>query len=42
MAKPLAIHPRPIDQLGVISAALAIEFRCKLDFKSFEFNLVCS
>jgi hypothetical protein len=26
----------------VISAALAIERRCKLDFKPFEFNRLCT
>ena len=42
MAKPLAIRPRPIDQVAVISAALAVKFRCEFDFKTFEFNHLCT
>src|SRR5947207_14439583 len=37
-AKPVAVRTRPIHQLAVISAALTVEFRCKLNFKAFEFN----
>jgi hypothetical protein len=31
-----------IDQVVVISSALAIELRCKLDLKAFEFNCLCT
>jgi hypothetical protein len=37
-----AICTRTIYQVAVISAALAIERRCKLDFKPFEFNRLCT
>jgi hypothetical protein len=29
-------------QVAVISAAIAIDLRCKLDFKAFEFNRLCA
>ena len=38
VAKSPAIRTRTIHQFAVISAALAIELRCKLDLKAFEFN----
>ena len=37
-----AIRTRTIHQFAVISSALAIELRCKLDFKAFEFNRLCT
>ena len=42
VAKSSAICTRTINQVAVISAALAIERRCKLDFKPFEFNRLCT
>ena len=42
MAKSPAICTRTIHQVAVISPALAIERRCKLDFKAFEFNHLCA
>ena len=42
MAKSPAICTRTIHQVAVISPALAIERRCKLDFKAFEFNCLCA
>ena len=42
MAKSPAICTRTIYQVAVISAALAIEHRCKLDFKAFDFNRLCA
>jgi hypothetical protein len=42
MAKSPAICTRTIYQVAVISAALAIERRCKLDFKAFELNRLCA
>lgn len=42
MAKSPAICTRTIHQVAVISPALAIERRCKLDFKAFEFNRLCA
>jgi len=38
MAKSPAICTRTIHQVAVISPALAIERRRKLDFKAFDFN----
>ena len=38
MAQSLAICTRTIYQVAVISAALAIELRCKLNLKAFEFD----
>ena len=35
---PLA---RTMHQFAMISAAIAIELRCKFDFKAFEFNYLC-
>ena len=42
VAESPAIGPRLIHQVAMISAALAIELRCKLDFKPFEFNCLCT
>jgi hypothetical protein len=42
MAKSPAICTRTIHQVAVISAALAIERRCKFDFNAFEFNRLCA
>ena len=33
---------RTIHQFAVISSALAIQFRCKLDLKAFVFNRLCT
>ena len=38
----LAIGTRTIHQFAMISAALAIEIRSKLDLKAFEFNRLCT
>jgi hypothetical protein len=38
VAKSAAIGMRTICQLVVITAALAIQFRTKLNFKAFEFD----
>ncbi len=38
MAKPPAIRTRTIHQLAVISATVAVQLRCELDFKTVEFN----
>jgi hypothetical protein len=37
-AEPCAINTCTIHQLTVISAAIAVELRCNLDFKTIEFN----
>ena len=42
MAKSPAICTRAICQFAVISAAIAVELRCKLDLKTFEFNRSCT
>ena len=42
VAKSPAIRTRTIHQFAVISAAIAVEFRCKLDLKAFEFNRLCT
>jgi hypothetical protein len=42
LAKSAAICTRTIHQFAMISAALTIELRCKLDFKAFEFNRLCT
>src|SRR6266478_5576140 len=42
MAKPRTICTSTIHQFAVVSTALAIELRCKLDFKAFEFNRLCT
>jgi hypothetical protein len=42
VAKRPAIHTRTIHQVAVISPALAIVLRCKLDLKAFEFNYLCA
>ena len=41
-AEPCAINTCTIHQLAVISAAIAVELRCKLNFKTFEFNRLCA
>src|SRR6266700_1091348 len=40
--EPCAINTCTIHQLAVISAAIAVELRCKLNFKTFEFNRLCA
>ena len=42
VAKSPAIRTRTINQFAMISAAIAVELRCKLDFKAFEFNRLCT
>ena len=42
VAEPLAIRTRTIHQVAVVTSALAIELRCKLDFKAFECNRLCT
>ena len=42
VAKSAAVSTRTICQLVVITAALAIKLRTKLDFKAFEFNRLCT
>ena len=42
VAQPSAIRARTIHQFAVISSAIAIQLRCKLDFKAFEFNRLCT
>ena len=42
MAKSPAIRTRTIHKVAVIPAPLAVKFRCKLDFKAFEFNHLCA
>ena len=39
---PVAIRTCTIDQLVVIATAFAMELRCKLDFKAFELNRLCT
>ena len=29
-------------KFAMVTAAIAVEFRCKLNFKSFEFNYLCA
>ena len=41
-AEPCAINTCTIHQLAVISAAIAVELRCKLNFKTVEFNRLCA
>src|SRR5437762_474853 len=41
-AEPYAINTCTIHQLAVISAAIAVELRCKLNFKTVEFNRLCA
>jgi hypothetical protein len=41
VTEPSSITARTLHQLAVISAALAIEFRSKLNFKTIEFNRLC-
>src|SRR5260370_35983181 len=42
VAKPPAIGTGTIHQFAMISAAIAVELRRKLDFKAFEFNHRCA
>ena len=42
VAKLPATRTCAIHQVAVISTAIAIELRCKLDFKAFEFNRLCT
>src|SRR5579859_7594923 len=42
VAKSAAICTRTIHQFAMMSATLAIELRCKLDFEAFEFNRLCT
>lgn len=42
VAEPPAIRTRTINQFAVISAPIAVKLRCKLDFKAFEFNRLCT
>ena len=39
--QPFAIGASTICKFAMISAAIAVELRCKLDFKSVEFNRLC-
>jgi hypothetical protein len=41
VAKSPAVRTSAIHQVAMISTAAAVEFRCKLDFKTFEFNHLC-
>ena len=42
VAKSPAIRTCTIHQFAMISAAIAVEFRRKLNFKTFEFNRLCT
>jgi hypothetical protein len=42
MTQSRAIRTRTIHQFAVISSSIAVEFRCKLDLKTFEFNHLCA
>ena len=42
VAKSPAIRTRTICKFAMVTAAIAVEFRCKLDFKAFEFNRLCT
>ena len=42
VAKSSAIRTRTIHQFAVVSSAVAVEFRCKLDLKALEFNHLCA
>ena len=42
VAQPPTIRTRTINQFAVISSAIAVKVRCKLDFKAFEFNYLCA
>ena len=42
VAKSPAIRTRTIHQFAMISAAVAVKLRCKLDLKAFEFNRLCT
>ncbi len=42
VAEPPTIRTRTINQFPMIPAAIAVEFRCKLDLKAFEFNYLCA
>ena len=41
VAEPPSISSRTLHQLAVIPAALTIELRCELNFKTIEFNRLC-
>ena len=41
VAKSAAICARTVHQFVVVASALAIELRCQLDLKAFEFNRLC-
>src|SRR5579859_1850681 len=40
--KSPAIRTGTIHQFAVVSSAVAVELRCKLDFKAFKFNRLCT
>ena len=42
VAKLHAIRSRTIHQVRVVSSALALELRCQLNLKAFEFNRLCT
>ena len=42
MAESPAVRTRAIHQFEVISSAVAVKPRCKLDLKAFEFNRLCT
>jgi hypothetical protein len=42
VAKLHAIRSRTTHQFAVIASTFAIKLRCKLDFKAFEFNRLCT
>jgi hypothetical protein len=42
VTKSAAIRSRTIHQFAVIASAITIKLRCKLDFKAFEFNRLCT
>ncbi len=37
MAQPFAVGTGALDELTMISTPAAVDFRCNLDFESFEF-----
>ena len=42
VAQSSAIRTRTIHQFAVVSSAIAVEYRRKLDLKAFEFNYLCA
>src|SRR5712692_5587537 len=42
VAQSSAIRTRMIYKFAMVTAAIAVEFRCKLDLKAFEFNRLCT